>query len=155
MATKADTLNNKVSALERSRKPGKGEGMQPANPNAKLTLWTGRVLSALVILFLLFDGIMKLIRFGPYVKTTVELGYPASLVPWIGILLLGCTAVYIIPRSRFLGAILLTAFLGGATATLVRAGEPFVFPVILGMLLWAGLLLRDDGRLRELVSWQK
>jgi hypothetical protein len=113
-------------------------------PVSKKRLWVGRVLGALVVLFLLFDGIIKVMRIAPVLQAFARLGYPDSLAVSIGILLLACTALYAIPRTSVLGAILLTAYLGGATATHVRAGEPFYFPVVFGVLVWAGLFLRDN-----------
>ena len=124
-------------------------GAQSA-PVSKKKIWAGRIISALVVLFLLFDGITKLMKVTPVLQACARLGYRESLVVPIGILLLACTAVYVIPSTSVLGAILLTAYLGGATATHVRAGEPFYFPVLFGVLVWAGLFLRED-RLRGLV----
>jgi hypothetical protein len=113
-------------------------------------LWAGRIASALPVLMLLFSGIMKLVKPAMVVQEFSRLGYPESLVIVIGVLELACTVVYIIPRTSVLGAILLTAYLGGAAATHVRIGDPFVFPVVFGVLVWLGLFLRDD-RLRALV----
>ncbi|HZE72893.1 MAG TPA: DoxX family protein [Pyrinomonadaceae bacterium] len=115
--------------------------------------WAGLIISALPALFLLMDGIMKLIRPAIVVEATVHLGYTASVILPLGIVLLACTVLYLIPRTAVLGAILLTGYLGGAVATHVRVGEgvfPIVFPIILGVLIWIGLYLRDD-RLRALV----
>ena len=117
-------------------------------------LWTGRVISALVILFLLVDGVGKVAKFVPYVEGTVKVGYPSSLVVPIGIVLLICTVVYAIPHTAVLGAILLTGYLGGATATHVRVGQPFYFPIVIGVLVWAGLFLREE-RLRALIPLQR
>ncbi len=124
-------------------------GTQTA-PASKKRLWAGRIISTLVVLFLLFDAVAKLMRIAPVLQAFARLGYPERLAVPIGILLLACTTVYVIPRTSVLGAILLSAYLGGATATHVRAGEPFYFPVVFGVLVWAGLFLRDD-RLRELI----
>jgi len=121
---------------------------------SKKMLWTGRVISALVILFLLVDGVGKVARFSPYVEATVKVGYPASLVVPIGIVLLICTVVYAIPQTSVLGAILLTGYLGGATATHVRVGQPFWFPIMMGVLVWAGLFLREE-RLRALIPLRR
>jgi len=127
-------------------------GTQTA-PVLTKTLWAGRIISALPILFLLVDGVMKLVKPAIVVETTVKLGYPESVIFPLGIVLLACTLVYVIPRTSVLGAILLTGYLGGAVATHVRAGDgwfPILFPVILGALLWGGLYLRDE-RLRTLI----
>ncbi len=113
-------------------------------------LWAGRIASALPVLMLAFSGVMKLVKPAAVVEEFTRLGYPESLVLAIGILELGCTVVYVIPRTSVLGAILLTAYLGGATATHVRIGDPFYFPVVFGVLVWLGLFLRDD-RLRALI----
>lgn len=117
------------------------------------TIWVGRILSGLPALFLLIDGVMKLIKPVIVVETTVKLGYPESVITGLGIVLLACTILYLIPRTAVLGAILLTGYLGGAVATHVRVGEevfPIIFPLILGTLLWGGLYLRNE-RLREAV----
>jgi hypothetical protein len=120
-------------------------------PVSKKMLWTGRIISALLVLLLLLSGIMKLIKPAPVVQGFAHLGYPESLIHVIGILELACTIVYMIPRTSVLGAILLTGYLGGATATNVRVGDSLFFvPAIVGVLVWAGLFLRD-GRLRSLV----
>lgn len=115
-------------------------------PVSKARLWTGRVISALPVLFFLMDGIMKLVKPPIVVKSTVELGYPENVILPIGIVLLVCTVLYVIPRTSVLGAILLTGYLGGAVATHVRVGAgafPIVFPIIFGVLVWGGLYLRD------------
>ena len=122
-------------------------------PISKKLLWSGRIMSALPALFLLVDGAMKLVKPEPVVKATVELGYAETVILPLGVVLLACTILYLIPRTAVLGAILLTGYLGGAVATHVRAGQglfEILFPVILGALLWGGLALRDD-RLRTLV----
>lgn len=130
-------------------------GTQSA-PVAKKQLWSGRIMSALPALFLLVDGVMKLVKPAPVVEATVRLGYPESVIFGLGIVLLACTIIYLVPRTSVLGAILLTGYLGGAVATQVRAGDglfPIFFPVILGVLVWGGLFLRDD-RLRALLPWR-
>jgi hypothetical protein len=114
-------------------------------------------MSALPALFLLMDGLMKLMKSDIVVKRTVQLGYPESLILGLGIVLLACTVLYLIPRTSVLGALLLTGYLGGAVATHVRV-EDSVFsvlcPVILGALLWGGLVLRD-GHLRALLPMRR
>lgn len=119
-------------------------------PVSKGMLWAGRLASAVPILMLLFSGIMKVPKPAFVVEEFARLGYPENVVLGIGILELACTVVYAIPRTAVLGAILLTGYLGGATATHVRIGDPFYGPVIVGALVWLGLFLRD-GRLRALV----
>ena len=122
-------------------------------PVSKARLWAGRIIGGLPALFLLVDGIMKLIKPAPVVEATVKLGYPESVIFSLGIVLLACTVLYLIPRTAILGAILLTGYLGGAVATHIRAGEGLfsvLFPVFFGVLLWLGLYLRDE-RLRTLI----
>src|SRR5260370_17667763 len=99
-------------------------------PASKKKIWAGRILSALVVLFLLFDGIAKLMKVTPVLQACARLGDRESLVVPIGILLLACTAVYVIPRTSVLGAFLLTAYLGGATPSPVPPGRPLPFPVL-------------------------
>lgn len=114
----------------------------------------GRIVSAVPILFMIFDGGIKLAKVAPVTEAFVQLGYPVSLAPTIGILALVCTAVYAIPRSSVLGAVLLTGYLGGAIATQVRVGAglfPIFFPLIIAALVWGGLFLRDE-RLRDFLS---
>ncbi len=133
------------------------ESLQAGTQNKK-RLWAGRIMSGLVIAFLLMDGVMKLLMLPPAIKGTVKLGYEASVILPLGILLLVCTLMYAIPRSSVLGAVLLTGYLGGAVATHVRVGDPLfshiLFPVYLGIILWGGLYLRDD-RVRALLPIQR
>lgn len=117
-------------------------------------LWTGRVLSGLVVLFLLMDGVMKLFKPAAVVNASAELGWPDQIIVATGIVLLICTILYAVPRTAMLGAILLTGYLGGAVAVQWRAGNPLfaetLFPVYMGILLWAGMYLRD-ARLCEIL----
>jgi hypothetical protein len=107
-------------------------------------LWAGSIVSGVVILFMLFDGVTKLMKVTPVIEAMRELGYPVELTRVLGALGLACTILYAIPRTSILGAILLTAFLGGATAAKVRLKDAaFLFSVGVGVLVWAGLLLRD------------
>jgi len=128
--------------------------MQSATQTAtvpKKRLWAGRIMSALPVLLLLLSGIMKLLKPAPVLQAFAHFGYPQNLIFSLGILELACTVVYVMPRTAVLGAILLTGYLGGATATNVRVGDPLFFiPVVLGVLVWTGLFLRDD-RLRALI----
>jgi DoxX-like family len=120
---------------------------------SKSALWTGRIISGLVVLFMVFDGVTKLMRVEPVLKAAAQLGFSVHQIVGIGIVLLICTLVYVVPRTSILGAILLTGYLGGAVAIQVRAGNPLfetLFPVIFGVLTWAGLFMRDH-RLREMV----
>ncbi len=113
-------------------------------------LWAGRVISALPALMLVFSGVMKLVKPAEVVQEFSRLGYAESSALGIGVIELVCAILYVIPRTSILGAILLTGYLGGAVATHVRIGDVFIFPIIFGALVWAGLYLRD-GRLRELI----
>ena len=118
-------------------------------------LWTGRVLSALPVLMLLMSAGMKIAAVQPVVEAfTGQFGYPASTILPIGILELFCVVVYLVPRTAVLGAVLLTGYLGGAIATHVRVGDLFVGPLVLGLLIWAGLYLRDE-RVRSLMPLRK
>ena len=114
-------------------------------------LWTGRVLTGVVAAFLLADGGLRVAGFAPYVEGLATFGYPTSLAPAIGLSLLIPTILYLIPRTAALGAILITGYLGGATATQVRVGDDwFLFPVGMAILAWLGLWLRDP-RLKALL----
>jgi len=126
----------------------------PTAAVSKKRLWAGRVISALPVLLLVFSGIIKLAKPPIVVDGLTRLGYPESLALGVGIVELACTAVYVVPRTSIFGAILLTAYLGGATVTHVRIGDPFFGPVILGVLVWVGLYLRE-GRLSALVPLRR
>ena len=120
---------------------------------SKGQLWAGYIISAVPVLFLLMDGIMKLFKPSFVVEPTLKLGYSESTIVPLGVVLVICTILYVIPRTTVLGAILLTGYLGGAVATNVRVGSPafnILFPVIVGILLWIGLALREP-RLRPLL----
>jgi DoxX-like family len=125
---------------------------------SKSRLWTGRTLSILAILFLLFDGIMKLIHPLPVTQAMTQLGFPQNLSIVIGIILLICTALYAIPSTSVLGAILVTGYLGGAVVSQMRIGAPLfvntLFPIYFGVLLWAGIYLREP-RLRAFIPVHK
>jgi len=115
-------------------------------PVSRASLWAGRVISALLVAFLLFDGITKIVKEGHVLEAFAQFGYPGSLAPVIGTILVVCVAVYVVPPTSILGAILVTGYLGGATEVNVRAGNPLfetLFPIIFGMLVWGGLYLRD------------
>ena len=118
----------------------------------KSARWAGRVVSALVTAFLLFDAGIKVMLLEPAVEGSMQLGYPEGTVFGIGLALLVSTVLYAVPRTAFLGTILLTGYLGGAVATQVRVEDPwFLFPALFGVLVWGGLFLRDR-RVRALVS---
>jgi hypothetical protein len=115
---------------------------------SRVLLWTGRVLSTLTVLFMLFDAFGKFAKPVQVLDACARLGIPTPQIFSIGVLLAVCTVVYAIPRSAVLGAVLLTGYLGGAVAIQLRAGSPTfetVFPVIFGVVLWAGVYLRECG----------
>lgn len=126
--------------------------MQDSGPAvSKKMLWAGWIVSALPILMLLFSGAMKLARPAPVLEGFARYGYAESLISVIGILEIACTLIYAIPQTAVLGAILMTGYLGGATATNLRVGNPsYVVTVVLGVLVWTGLYLRDK-RIRALI----
>ena len=131
--------------------------MPIAPAQAQRALWTGRVLSTITGLLLGFDALMKLLRIAPVMKASMELGYPTYAVFGIGVVLALCVALYAIPRTSLLGALLLTGYLGGAIATHVRVGDPLwthtLFPIYVAAMVWGGLVLRDQRLRAFLKSW--
>lgn len=127
----------------------------PHAASSPASLWTGRVLSGLVVLFLAFDAAMKVARLPLALEGTSQLGYPVSVVPFLGIVQLVCLVLYLVPRTAVLGAILWTGYLGGAIATHVRLANPLfshvLFPIYVAAFLWGGLWLRDS-RVRALLG---
>lgn len=126
-------------------------------PASKTALWAGRILSALVVLFALFDGVTKVMKEPHVMQASAQLGYANHLIPVIGIILLICTVLYAIPWTSILGAVLLTGYLGGAVASQMRIGNPLfedVFPIIFGVLVWLGLFLREK-RLWEIIPLRR
>lgn len=131
--------------------------MQSVNesaPVSKKARWAGYVMSTLPVLMLLMSAAMKFVKPPPVVEGFAHLGLPASLALGLGILELACAAVYMVPQTSVLGAILLTGYLGGATFAHLRVGDPYFAPVILGVLVWGGLFLRDP-RLRALIPLRR
>jgi hypothetical protein len=129
-------------------------GMRPAIDKR---LWAGRLLGGLVTAFLLLDGAMKLVPLSVVTDTMATLGWPsdAATARLLGVLTVGSALLYAVPRTSFLGALLVTAYLGGAVATHARIGSPLLthtlFAVYLGLMAWSGLWLRDP-RVRALLS---
>jgi hypothetical protein len=119
-------------------------------PGSKKMLWTGRIISGLIALFMLFTVVIGILRPAFAREGLAHLGYPDNVGLPIDILLLACTVIYAIPRTSVLGAILMTGYLGGATASHVRIGEPPYLAIIVGVLVWLGIFLRES-RLRALV----
>lgn len=121
-------------------------------------IWTGRVLSGLAIVFLLFDGAIKLVPLDIVITTSQQLGIPTELARTLGVLTLLCTILYAIPRTAVLGAILLTGYMGGAIYTHLRADSPLfthtLFGVYLAVLIWGGLYLRNE-RVRALIPFRR
>ena len=134
--------------------------------NSKAMTITGWVLSVLVILFLLMDGIVKLLPIPDVIEIGRKIGFADGAMIPVGIVIVICTVLYAIPQTAMLGAVLLTGHLGGAVAMHVRVsapennlgfgGEPFsiIFPIIIGLFIWGGLYFRD-GRLRSLIPLRK
>ena len=122
----------------------------PTKKRINKTVLAGWIISTLCILFLLVDAIMKVIKHPMSVEGSAQLGWPVDQVQSIGIALLISTILYVIPRTAILGAILLTGYLGGAIAIMVRAGQPLYFASIFAILVWVGLALRNE-KLRGLI----
>jgi DoxX-like protein len=123
------------------------------NQSTRTASWTGRVLSTVAVAFMAFDGVIHVLEPAPVVQAFARLGFPLSASVGIGILELVFTALYAIPRTAALGAVLLSAYLGGAVATQLRAGSGWfemIFPVIIGAIVWGGLALRD-ARVRAFI----
>jgi ABC-type transport system involved in cytochrome c biogenesis permease component len=132
--------------------------MQKSGSVSRKARVTGRVLSGIVIAFLLFDSMTKLLLVNEVVTASAKSGYPIGLLQPIGAILMGCLVLYLIPRTSVLGAILLTGYLGGAVEANLRVGAPLLstalFPVYFGILAWAGVYLRDR-RLRDLLPFRR
>lgn len=118
-----------------------------AIPSSTARRWTGRVLSGLAVLFLAFDTGFKLLVAPEAVQGTMDLGYPSTVLPILGVLELLCLGLYLVPRTAVVGAVLWTGYLGGAIATHLRLENPLfthtLFPIYVAVLLWGGLYLRD------------
>ena len=117
-------------------------------------VWAGWILSALPVLLMIGTGLFGLLKPEAIAPQFAHYGYPDGSLARIVIVEIVCAVLYAIPRTSVLGAILLTGYLGGATATHVRAGEPFFIPIVVGVVVWLGLYLRD-GRLVALVPVRK
>lgn len=126
-----------------------------AEPVSKAAIWSGRIISAIPVLMLFFSAGMKLSGSDQVIEGFAQFGYPRSLIRPLGIVELLCTIIYIVPRTSVLGAILLTGYLGGATATHVRLEDPAAIGAVLfGVMIWLGLYLRDR-RIRALIPLRK
>jgi DoxX-like protein len=152
-----NAISASISAAGRA--PSSEGGAQlastPVLSISRKALWTGRVLTGLAAAFLAFDGTFKLFMSADAVKGTAELGWPPSVIPGLGVLQLILLVLYLVPRTAVLGAVLWTGYLGGAIATHLRVGNPWLshtlFPVYVAVLVWGGLWLRDR-RVRALLS---
>ncbi|NAS13294.1 DoxX family protein [Poritiphilus flavus] len=119
--------------------------MNSTNPIPKTSRWISYILQGLIVLMFLMGAMMNLLQTEEAISGATELGYPESTVLYLGLILLASTILYIIPRTAILGAILLTAWLGGAVATHIIHSDPLfntLFPVVFGVLLWFALWLR-------------
>jgi hypothetical protein len=126
----------------------------PTSDQPSWMTWTGRVLTALPALLLTMSAGMKLAGRPEVVEAFVgHFGFPAGALAPIGVVELACAALCVVPRSAVLGAVLATGYLGGAIVTHVRLGEGFAAPLLVGVLVWGGLFLRD-GRVRALLPWR-
>jgi len=118
-------------------------------------IWTGRVVSAIPVLLLVISAAMKFAAPAAVAEGVARYGYPAGLLFLLGLLEFLSCVVYLIPRTAVLGAILMTGYLGGATATNVRVGDPsWIMTVVLGVMVWGGLFLRDE-RVRALIPFRR
>ena len=129
-------------------------GVETRTATSRSQSIAGWTLTGLVSLFLVFDGAMKIVKPQPVVEASLKLGYAESTLAGIGIVLLICTALYLIRRTSILGAVLLTGYLGGAVASNVRAETPafnLVFPILFGAIIWVGLWLREPRLRRFLI----
>ena len=140
------------------------EVVMPTNtfthPVSRPKFWAGAIIAGLVVIFFIFDAVAKVIGVDAVAKASEQLGLPLSVAPMIGILLLICTLIYVIPRTSVLGAILLTGYLGGAIAIQIRAGNgpfPVVFAATFGVLVWVSLVLREPRLFRLILTrdWQE
>jgi|ERR1700691_4690481 hypothetical protein len=130
--------------------------MQSATQSSvsKASLWTGRILSAMAVLLFVFTAMFSLLKPAVATQGFLHYGYPDSALLRIAVVEILCVIIYAIPRTSVLGAILLTGYLGGATATHVRVGEPPIVAIIVGVVVWLGLYLRDE-KLRALVPLRR
>jgi CBS-domain-containing membrane protein len=125
---------------------GARSGRSVGTVSARRTgLWIGRVLTGLCAAFLLFDAIAKLLLLAPVIEGSQKVGYTIGVIRPLGVVLALSTLLHLLPRTQFFGALLLTAYLGGATATHVRLGQPFWIPVAMGAIIWLAYALRNPS----------
>jgi hypothetical protein len=116
---------------------------EPASRPGRRTILAARGIAWFFALFLLFDGGARIVGFAPYVEGTIKYGLPAHYGPWVGLTLIVCTVLYLVPRTAVLGAVAVSAYLGGAVALHLSVQEPFWFPIMVGLVLWWSLYVRD------------
>jgi len=121
-----------------------------ASPTSRTSRLIGRVLTGLVVAFLLFDALGKLLVLAPVVAATQKIGFAPGVIRPLGVVLGLSTLLHLLPRTQLIGALLVTAYLGGATATMVHAGQSFWFPVAMGAIFWLAYTLRSPS-LRALI----
>jgi hypothetical protein len=128
-----------------------------APPNPKWMTWTGWIISILPVAMLVMSGVMKLQKPPEVLEGIEKLGWSEDLLPSLAIVEIGCAVIYLFPPTAVLGAILLAGYLGGAIATHMRAGDPFIpsmlVPIVLGVVVWLGVYLREP-RLRAVLPWR-
>jgi hypothetical protein len=155
----AAAYSSRVSSTDNTSLPSTA-GARPATKGGRGTrvarsVWVGRILSSLAVLFLVFDAVVKVASSSEALKGTSDLGFPLNVVIPLGVLELVLCVLYLIPRTAILGAVLWTGYLGGAVAAQVRVGNPIfshvLFPVYVAALVWGGLWLRDR-RVRALLA---
>lgn len=150
----ATAVNNSSSVFDSAPRSESSLSTTPAQTSAatgqrvvsKGRMWTGRALSTLAVLFLLFDAYGKFAQPRPVLEASARIGFPVHLLFGIGVILLVCAVLYAIPRTAVLGAVLLTGYLGGAVEVQLAAGSPTfetIFPVLFGILVWSGIFLRE------------
>jgi DoxX-like protein len=120
---------------------------------SKKMIWAGRIMSAVPVLMLALSAVMKFMKPPAVLEGFAHLGFPVGMITGLGVLELLCVIVYLIPSTAILGAILVTAYLGGATVTTLRTGDAYYGPIVLGVLIWGGLFLRDP-RIRALIPFR-
>jgi DoxX-like family len=121
---------------------------------SKKMIWAGRIMSAVPALMLALSAVMKFTKPPQVVEGFTHFGFPTGMIVGLGVVELLCAIIYVIPSTAVLGAILSTAYLGGATVTNLRTGDPYYGPVVLGILAWGGLFLRDP-KVRALIPLRK
>jgi hypothetical protein len=143
--------------MSAATQPNMHMGPPPASLS-KAAIWTGRIISGFVTAFMIFDGVIHILRPAPVVEAFAKLNFPLRFAVPLAVIELLALLLYVIPRTAILGAILLTAYYGGAVAIQLPTGNSLfgeiLFPVYFGILLWAGIYLRDE-KLRALIPFRR